>query len=194
MNRVGFGWRIGYDEADTAADLGRRHQTEDVMEVRRALLNAREFRYPIMLHLHRWSGSTLDSFVWDQGSWKKQRKVDIRVNVDHALLPGPPGFLDGRWIQVHGGCISGADVAAWPKSVNLLCNLSAFLASLHWPFRGGGHCTLVSRPLRFLFSLSDGLNTVCAVRKLLVTMFVHTSLYLFLLLLCQKEKRTSAGC
>ena len=31
--------------------------------------------------------------------------------VDLASLPGPPAFLDGPWIQVHGGCITGADVA-----------------------------------------------------------------------------------
>ena len=39
--------------ADTAADLGRRYQTEDVLEVRRALLSAREFWFPIALQLHR---------------------------------------------------------------------------------------------------------------------------------------------
>ena len=32
------------------------------------------------------------------------------------------------------GCsISGADVAAWPYSVGILCRLTAFLGSLHWP-------------------------------------------------------------
>ena len=45
---------------------------------------------------------------------KKARKLNVRVNVDLASLPGPPGFLSGPWIQVHSGCISGADVAAWP--------------------------------------------------------------------------------
>ena len=40
-------------EADTAADLGRRHQSEAVMDARRALLNVRELWYPILLQLHR---------------------------------------------------------------------------------------------------------------------------------------------
>ena len=30
-------------------------------------------------------------------------------------------------------CVTGADVAAWPCSVSLLCKLVAFLGSLHWP-------------------------------------------------------------
>ena len=35
-------------------------------------------------------------------------------------------------VQVHGGCISGADIAAWPCSVSPLCKFSSFLRSLHW--------------------------------------------------------------
>ena len=45
---------------------------------------------------------------------KKARKLDIGVNVDLASRSGPPGFLNGPWFQVHGGYISGADIAAWP--------------------------------------------------------------------------------
>ena len=41
------------DRLDTAADLVRRHQTVAVMDVWRALLNARELWYPIVLQLHR---------------------------------------------------------------------------------------------------------------------------------------------
>ena len=62
-----------------------------------------------------------DPLVWDQGSKKKQRRTDIRVNVDLASLPGPLGFLSGPWVQVHGGCITGSDVAAWPCSVSAFC-------------------------------------------------------------------------
>ena len=47
-----------------------------------------------------------------QGS-RKQRKVEVRVNVDLAMIPGPPVFLHGTWVQVRGGCTFGADVAAW---------------------------------------------------------------------------------
>ena len=35
-----------------------------------------------------------------------------------ACLPERP------WVQVHGGCVNGADIAAWPKSVSLLCKLA----------------------------------------------------------------------
>ena len=63
----------------------------------------------------------LITIVWDQGGAKKKaRKLDIRVNVDLASLPSPPGFLSGPWFQVHGGCISAADIAAWPYSVSIL--------------------------------------------------------------------------
>ena len=43
------------------------------------------------------------------------RRVDIRVNVDLAFFTCPPGFLGGSWMQVHGGSITGADIAAWPS-------------------------------------------------------------------------------
>ena len=72
-----------------------------------------------------------DPLVWDQGSRKKQRHVNTRVNVDLASLPGPPGFLHGPWVHVHGGCITGADVAASPYSVSLLCRLFVFFGTLH---------------------------------------------------------------
>ena len=43
----------GNAEADTAADLGRRHQSEVLIDARRRLLKARSHWYPIMLDLHR---------------------------------------------------------------------------------------------------------------------------------------------
>ena len=55
------------------------------------------------------------------------------VNVDLASLPGPPGFMGGPWIQLHGGSISGADIAVSPDSVGILCKFTAFLGTLHWP-------------------------------------------------------------
>ena len=50
--------------------------------------------------------------VGDPGGSKKVRRTDIGVNLDLASLPGPHGFLNGPWVQVHGGGITGADVAA----------------------------------------------------------------------------------
>ena len=71
--------------------------------------------------------------VWDQGSRPKVRKLAIRVNVDLASLPGPPGFLNSPWVQVNACRISGADIAAWPYSVSILIRFTSFLNTLHWP-------------------------------------------------------------
>ena len=38
-------------------------------------------------------GTAPDPLVWDQVSRPKARKLAIRVNVDLASLPGPPGFV-----------------------------------------------------------------------------------------------------
>ena len=43
----------GNAEADAAAELGRRHQSEILIDARRRLLQARSHWYPIMLDLHR---------------------------------------------------------------------------------------------------------------------------------------------
>ena len=143
-SRVVFGWRIS---------LGMRrlillriwvgvHQSEPHMDARRSLLKVRTHWYPIMQQLHRFMISVsgvavnhdgkLDSLVWHLGSRRKVRRTDIRVNVDLASLPGTHGFLNGPWMQVHQGCIAGADVAAWPYSVGILCKFTAFLGTLHW--------------------------------------------------------------
>ena len=44
-------------------------------------------------------------------------------------------------MQVHGVCTTGADVAARPYSVAILCKFTAFLGTLHWPADTGdmGH-------------------------------------------------------
>ena len=96
----------GNAEADTAADLGRRHQSEMLINARRRLLQARSYWYPIMFDLHRFmiavaqvsvnhdgkGGIAPDPLVWDQWSRPKVRKLGIRVNVDLASLPGPSWF------------------------------------------------------------------------------------------------------
>ena len=147
QGRVRLEDRLGIVETDAAADLGRRYQSEVVMDAWWTLLKAWELWYPIMLQLHRFmvaiaqvsinhdgrAGSASDPLVWDQGSRSKQRRVDVRVYVDLAMLPSTPGFLNGPWVQHRGVCISGADIAAWPYSVSLLCKFSAFCGSLHWP-------------------------------------------------------------
>ena len=51
--RVRLEDQLGNAEADTAADLGRRHQSEVLIDARRSLLKVRSHWYPIMLQLHR---------------------------------------------------------------------------------------------------------------------------------------------
>ena len=58
---VRFEDRLGNAETDTAADLGRRHQPEAVMDARRALLNAREVWYPVIPQKHRTRSPCLGS-------------------------------------------------------------------------------------------------------------------------------------
>ena len=147
QGRVRLEDQLGNAEADTAADLGRRHQSEVLIDARRILLKARSYWYHIMLDLHWFmiavagvsvnhdgrGGTAPDPLVWDQGGWRKVRRTDVWVNVDLASLPSPPCFFGGPWIHIHGGSISGADIAAWPYSVGILYKFTAFLGSLHWP-------------------------------------------------------------
>ena len=130
QSRVRMQDQFGNAEADAAADLGRRHQSELLINAGRVLLKVRNHWYHIMLQLHRFmiaiarvtvnhdgrGGTAPDPLVWDQRGQKKMRRTDIRVTVDLAFLPGPTGFLNGPWL----GRISGADIAAWPRT-------------LHWP-------------------------------------------------------------
>ena len=147
QDRVRLTDQQGNVEADLAADHGRRHQSEILINARRKLLQARSYWYPIMTDLHRFmiaiarvsvnhdgeGGTAPDPLVWDQGSRPKVRKLHVRVNVDLASLPGPPEFLHNSWIQVDAGHITGADVSAWPYSVGILVRFTSFLGTLHWP-------------------------------------------------------------
>ena len=123
----------------------------------RRLLGARSHWYPIMTDLHRFmiaiarvsvnhdgeGGTAPDPLVWDQGSRPKVRKLAIRVNVDLASLPGPPGFLHSSWIQVDSGHITESDIAAWPYSVGIFVKITSFLKTLHWPTGSDDHWSLM---------------------------------------------------
>ena len=52
QGRVRLKNRLGNAETDTVADLVWRHQPELVMDVRSALINARDHWYPIVQQLH----------------------------------------------------------------------------------------------------------------------------------------------
>ena len=53
QGRVRLVDKQGNAEANVAADLGRRHQSEILIDARRRLLGARSHWYPIMVDLHR---------------------------------------------------------------------------------------------------------------------------------------------
>ena len=134
-------------QADAAAEVGRRYQSEVVMYARRVLVNARGYWYPIMIQLHKFmvavSGVSVNHdeggcnapgpMVWDRGGAAKRSLVDVRINVYFASLLGPLGYLHGPWSQVHAGAVTGVDVLVWPYRVNVQCKFTSFLGSLQWP-------------------------------------------------------------
>ena len=177
QGRVRLVDKQGNAEADVAADLGRRHQDEILIDARRRLLGARSHWYPIMVDLHRFmiaiarvsvnhdgrGGTAPDPLVWDQGSKPKVRKLAVRVTVDLASLPGPPGFLNCTWVQIVAGRISDDDIAAWPKSVGILIKFSSFLSQLHWPSGSVdmGHFGVSFLELLILFEQWAGHRLLC---------------------------------
>ena len=200
FSRVGFGRLLdkqGNAEAGTAADLGRRHQSEMLIDARRRLLQSRSHWYLFMLDLHRFmiavarvsvnhdgkGGTAPDPQVWDQGSRPKVRKLAIRVNIDLASLPGPSGFLNCSWVQVDSGRITGVDIAAWSYSVGILIRITSFLNTLHCPVLR----TLVILVFPFWNFLSNGLVTGCLVKRLLGLTSGLAVLFYFPLFLCQKN-------
>ena len=197
----------GNVEADLAADLGRRHQSEILINAWRKLLQARSYWYPIITDLHSFKiaiarvsvnhdgkgGTAPDPLVWDQGSRPKVRKLHVRVNVDFASLPGPPGFLNNSWIQVDAGHITGADIAAWPYSHSILVRFTSFLGTLHWPSGSVDWVILGSPFWNFLSFLSNGLVTDCLEKRLLDHMFVLVVPFRFPLFLFQREWKFDMG-
>ena len=75
-------------------------------------------------------------FLWLRtvliGLVPKRRKV-VRAVRDRALLPGPAGLWDGRWVVVAATPITCRDIELWPCCVGMLVKWVAFLCTLHWP-------------------------------------------------------------
>ena len=86
----------------------------------------------IEVHHDGYGGTAPDAMVWDRGGLVKPRASSLRIIVDHATLPGPPGFLDSTWCTLYPIPITREDFAVSPYSVNILLEVSSFLASLHW--------------------------------------------------------------
>ena len=104
--------RLGNAEADTAADLGRRHQPEVVTDVRRCgnigtpcffscigswLLS------PGCLSIVMIGEGRPDPLVWDQGSRRKQRKVEIGLMLILLRFLARLGSCTGPGYRFMGG-------------------------------------------------------------------------------------------
>ena len=199
--------RLGNIEADIAADLGRRHQTELLIDARRKLLQARSYWYPIMADLHRFmiaiarvsvnhdgkGGTAPDPLVWDPGSRPKVRSFAIRVTVDLASLPGPPGFLIVLGFRlllvtllVMILLLGLIVLVFWFDSLPFLILCTGQVVLMIWVILG-------FLSWNFLSFSSNGLVTVCLVKRLPDLMFGLVVLFLFPLFLLQREWKFDMG-
>ena len=130
MGRVREVDRIGNNEADAAADMGRRRVHGSITDARR-LVNAACARwYPVVKELqhffvaiartvvnHDGSGSTsLHPTVWSGAANPKRRRVDGAVR-DMAWLPGPASLWTSVWECCPRVVVTAAHIQAWPFSV-----------------------------------------------------------------------------
>ena len=142
--------RIGNNEADAAAALGRRRVHHSVAFAWRMVTWSCARWYPVVRELHRFfiaiarsvlnddwmSGTTLHPVVWLAAANPKRRKVE-QGGGNFARLPGPVHLWISDWYQLPIACIGEDDIAAWPFSVGLLLKFVHFLSSLQRP-RGVG--------------------------------------------------------
>ena len=59
------------------------------------MLDLHKFMVPISrieVNHDGYGGTAPDAMTWDKGSTLKARPSSLQVIVDHASLPGPPGF------------------------------------------------------------------------------------------------------
>ena len=132
--------RIGNNEADAAADLGRKRVHCNIIDARRLVIGACAKWYPVVEDLHRFLiaiartalnedgqvGTSLHPTVWSAAAHPKRRRVEQVVR-NCAWLPGPAELWTSAWHRLPVACIGEADVAGWPFSAGLLvkfCSLS----------------------------------------------------------------------
>ena len=138
--------RIGNNEADAAADMGRRRVHDSITNARR-LFNAACARwYPIVKELQHFFiaiartvvnlddswGTSLHPTVSSSAADPKRRRV-LRTVRDFARLPGLESLWTSVWRSVPRALVTDDDIRAWPFSVGLPFKFSYFLASLRWP-------------------------------------------------------------
>ena len=115
---------------------------------------------------HRGNGGTAPvAMIWDKGSILRSRSSSFRVIIEHASLPGPPGFQDISWCSLSSSLITKEDVAVWPHSVNILLEFMTF-----WPLFIDLRVLqilvkLVFRILNYSSCLNKALDTDCFVEK-----------------------------
>ena len=162
---------------------------EEVLDVRRALFNARELWYPNMLQLYGFmvsvnhdgrGGSALDPLVWDQGS----RLSSVGLILGSMYASRPSGFLE-RVLGFRFRVGAFPVLILLPGHIVSVCCANSLLSQ--------GLCIgrlvlriwgiLVFPTWRVSFSLSNGLVIGCSVRRSLVLMYVHT------VFMCQKESK-----
>ena len=131
---------VGNNGAGAAAGLGRLRQQDAVITARRDLLRVRRFWYPIILDLREFmvaisrievnhdgfGGTAPDAMVWDKGGVVKTRTPSFRLIVDHATLPGPPGFPNSAWCTSSPLPITPDDVAVCPTVLTFLWHFLPF--------------------------------------------------------------------
>ena len=142
--------RVGNNEADAAAALGRRRVHHSISVARDVVARSCARWYPVVRDLHRFfiaiarsvvnndgrSGTTLHPVIWSNNSNPKRRRIHPGGG-NFARLPGPVSLWTSDWYRLPVARISDDDVSSWPFSVGLLVKIVHFLGSLHWP-RGAG--------------------------------------------------------
>ena len=139
LDRVREIYRIGNNEADAAAALGRKRVHHSVALARGLVARSCARWYPTVRKLHRFfiaiarsvlnddgtSGTTLHPVVWSNAANPKRRRVEPGGG-NFARLPGPASLWTSDWYQLLVACIDEGDIALWPFSVGLLLKIVHF--------------------------------------------------------------------
>ena len=138
--------RVGNNEADAAASLGRRRVHHCISSARDVVARSCARWYPVVCDLHRFfiaiarsvvnddggSGTSLDPVVWSRNYTLKKRRVRV-CDDNFARLPGSAALWASHWYCLPIARIGDDDISSWPFSVGLLVKIVHFLGSLHWP-------------------------------------------------------------
>ena len=119
--------RIGNNEADAAADMGRRRVHDSITDARRSFNAACAHWYPIVKELQHFfvaiartvvnhddsGGTTLHPTVWSIAANPKRRRLHRAVR-DVAWLPGPESLWTSVWRSTQRAEVTEDDIRVWP--------------------------------------------------------------------------------